>query len=139
MHDGEPVAPPNSGDLAADLRAVLSDIVDYFTDSTNDNLLRAMTAEMQYDDQLATTILDTLLRPQFDSIVARIGAEDLTTASGRPSDPVVVAELLVGPIFHRWLLRRAPLDHAYIDQLVEHVLGHAHRADDGGTSRRRTR
>ena len=34
----------------------------------------------------------------------------------------IVIELLYGPIFHRWLLRTAPLDDAYADALAAHVL-----------------
>jgi hypothetical protein len=31
-------------------------------------------------------------------------------------------ELLFGPLFHRWLLRTAPLDAAYADRVVDHAM-----------------
>jgi Tetracyclin repressor-like, C-terminal domain len=37
-------------------------------------------------------------------------------------DVDLAAELLFGPLLHRWLLRTAPLDARYADALVEHVL-----------------
>jgi AcrR family transcriptional regulator len=123
MHDGEPPPIPDTGDLAADLRSVLAETVEYFTDRANDNLLRAMTAEIQYDEDLAANVLDQLLRPQFDAIVARIRTAGLTTPTGSAVDPEIVAEELVGPIFHRWLLRRAPLNEDYVNHLVDHVIG----------------
>jgi AcrR family transcriptional regulator len=114
---------PDSGDLAADVRPVLVGVATYFTDPANDKLLRAMTAEIQYDTDLAALVLDELLRPQFDAIVARIDSAGLTTPSGSPADPQIITEQLVGPIVHRWLLRRAPLDEDYINALVDHVVG----------------
>jgi AcrR family transcriptional regulator len=123
VDDHEARTLPDTGDLAADLRPVLVETVAYFTDPTNDKLLRAMTAEIQYDTQLATAVLDGLLRPPFDAIVARIDKAGLTMPSGSGVDPEIVAEELVGPILHRWLLRRAPLDEHYVNRLVDHVIG----------------
>ena len=123
LGDGDASPLPDTGDLAADLSQVLHETVDYFQDPVNDNLLRAMTAEIQYDQHLAVDVLDKLLRPQFDAIANRIRAAGLTTPRGSPADPEIVAEQLVGPILHRWLLRRAPLDGDYIDQLIAHVIG----------------
>ena len=113
---------PDTGDLAADLRPVLVDTVTYFTDPTNDKLLRAITAEIQYDARLAAAVLDELLLPSFNAIVARIERAGLTTRTGSPADPQIAAEQLVGPILHRWLLRRAPLDESYVNDLVDHVI-----------------
>jgi AcrR family transcriptional regulator len=135
VQDPEPLTLPDTGDLAADMRSVLVETAAYFTDPTNDKLLRAMTAEGQYDTQLAASILDELFRPSFDAIVARIERAGLTTAAGSPADSVIVAEQLVGPILHRWLLRRARLDEDYINDLVDHVLG-THAAAGTGALRR---
>jgi AcrR family transcriptional regulator len=114
---------PDTGDLAADLGDALRESIRYMTDPANDNLLRAVTAEMQYDPGLADGVRDRLLAPQFDAIVNRIRRAAPVGTDGRPPDPIVTAELLVGPIFHRWLLRTGPLDSAYVDGLVDRVLG----------------
>lgn len=34
-----------------------------------------------------------------------------------------MVEMLVGPLTYRWLMRTAPLTHAYTDALVDRVLG----------------
>ena len=122
IRDDDSLTLPDTGDLAADLRPVLVETVAYFTDPTNDKLLRAITAEIQYDTRLAADVLDELLLPSFNAIVARIERAGLTTRTGSPADPQIVAEQLVGPILHRWLLRRAPLDESYINDLVDHVI-----------------
>jgi AcrR family transcriptional regulator len=120
---------PDTGDLAADLGSALRKSVSYMTDPANDNLLRAVTAEMQYDAGLAADVRDRLMRPQFDAIAERIRRAAPTGPDGRPVDPVVTAELLVGPVFHRWLLRTGPLDDGYLDCLVDQVLGHPSRTN----------
>ena len=112
----------DTADLSADVRAELREIVSYLTDTSNDNLVRALTAEMQYDRALGATVHDQLLQPQLDRLTDRIRAAAPSTPSGDDVDPEIVAEQLVGPIFHRWLLRRAPLDDAYIEGLVHHVI-----------------
>ncbi len=37
-------------------------------------------------------------------------------------DPGIVVEMLFGPLFHRWLLRTAPLDDTYADAVAAHVV-----------------
>jgi hypothetical protein len=37
-------------------------------------------------------------------------------------DADLAAELLFGPLLHRWLLRTAPLDAGFADRVVEHLL-----------------
>jgi hypothetical protein len=59
--DGDPLPIPDSGDLAADLRSVLVETVAYFTDPANDNLLRAMTAEIQYDEDYIDHLIDHVI------------------------------------------------------------------------------
>jgi hypothetical protein len=50
---------------------------------------------------------------------------------------VETVEELVGPILHRWLLRRGPLDEDYIDHLIDHVIGATNERP--GRRRRTTR
>ncbi len=39
------------------------------------------------------------------------------------TDLRLTVEMLLGPLTYRWLLRTAPLTHAYTDALVDRVLG----------------
>lgn len=112
--DGAPPL-PDTGDLAADLRTTLVETVAYLTAPGTEHLLRALTAEMQHDPVLAVAVRTQLLGPQMGTIVTRLAAAEV-------DDPELVTELLLGPIFHRWLLGTEPLDDAYVTRLVARVV-----------------
>lgn len=109
------VTVPNSGDLAVDLTALATGMIDELTDPTQERLLRAVTAELQSDDALAAQFRELLLEPQMSGISDRLRQANVST----PDD---VAELFVGPIFHRWLLRSRPFDAGWVAAHVERVL-----------------
>ena len=109
------VTVPNSGDLALDLSALATGMIDELVDPTQERLLRAVTAELQSDDALAAQYRDLLLAPQLAAI-----ADRFRQAAAR--DPEDVAELFVGPIFHRWRLRSRPFDAEWVAAHVERVM-----------------
>ncbi|ORM36756.1 TetR/AcrR family transcriptional regulator [Williamsia sp. 1135] len=101
------VAVPNTGKLAADLETLAAATIAELTDPTQEPLLRAVTAEIQADENLAAQYRDLLFRPQFSGISDRL-------REGNVSDPDAVTEVFIGPIFHRWLLRTGPFDAAWV-------------------------
>ncbi|GAB7043266.1 MULTISPECIES: TetR-like C-terminal domain-containing protein [Catenuloplanes] len=109
---------PDSGDLRADLRAVLRATVAEFADPVLSATTRALTIETLADDDLAAQVRDRLLRPQLDAV------KDRLRAGGVPPevDLDLAVELLFGPLYHRWLLRTGPLDQDYADGLVDLVM-----------------
>lgn len=109
------VVVPHSSDLSADLQALAAATIAELTDPVWGSLLRAVTAEIQTDEALADQFLDLLLRPQMSGIVDRLRA-------GNVSHPDAAAELFVGPIFHRWLLRTGPFDPMWITNHVTRTL-----------------
>ncbi|MEX0159928.1 MULTISPECIES: TetR/AcrR family transcriptional regulator [unclassified Microbacterium] len=109
------VTVPNSGDLTVDLTALATGMIDELTDPTQERLLRAVTAEVQSDEELATQFRELLLGPQLTGISDRLRQADVSFADD-------VAELFVGPIFHRWLLRSRPFDAEWVTAHVERVL-----------------
>lgn len=113
---------PDTGDVERDLKLVLRAIVAELIDPNVDKLHRAVTAEIQHDATLANELVERLLRPQIDATVQRL---EIARARGQLDarvDARLGAELLYGPIFHRWLLRTAPLTSEFADQVVEVVL-----------------
>lgn len=112
-HDA--VAVPDSGILAADLWSLATATINELTDPTHERLLRAVTAEMQSDEVLAAQFRELLLRPQLAGISNRFRKENLPN----PDD---LAELFVGPIFHRWLLRSRPFDSDWVRAHVARTL-----------------
>jgi AcrR family transcriptional regulator len=113
---------PDTGDITADLRSVLRAVVAELTEPSTDRLLRTITAEIQHDETLAAEMLDRVLRPQLTATADRIRSAQRAGQIAPSADPVLITELLYGPIFHRWLLRTAPLHEAYADQLLRQVL-----------------
>lgn len=113
---------PDTGDLPGDLRTTLRAIVAELADPATDRVDRAVAVELQADETLAGELVERLLRPQMRAIEARLerGRDAGQVAAG--ADLGLAVELLVGPPFHRWLLRTGPLTAAYADALVAGVL-----------------
>ncbi|MEU5216317.1 TetR/AcrR family transcriptional regulator [Streptomyces sp. NPDC020807] len=113
---------PDTGDLAADLRHVLRATVDELNDPTYDAPTRALAAEGTVDAELGARFTEALLEPQLQYYVRRIEAAQAAGDVDPEADPRLAAELLVGPLHHRWVHRTRPLTHAYADALVDQVL-----------------
>ncbi|HYN97854.1 MAG TPA: TetR/AcrR family transcriptional regulator [Pilimelia sp.] len=109
---------PDTGDLAADLQAVVRATVAEFADPRLSATTRAVTIETLTDDALAEQARDRLLRPQLDAVRSRLRAGQRAGQVRTDVDLDQVVELLFGPIYHRWLLRTGPLTDAYADGVV---------------------
>jgi AcrR family transcriptional regulator len=112
------LALPDTGEIERDLRTVLRAIVEELSDPQTDHLQRTITAEIQHDPALAHDLVLRLLRPQMRATADRLRAAQAAGQVGSDVDVDVGVELLFGPLFHRWLLRTAPLDAAYADHIV---------------------
>jgi AcrR family transcriptional regulator len=113
---------PDTGDIGRDLRTVLRETVEELLDPETDRLQRTITAEIQHDPALADELVARLLRPQMQATADRLRAAQEAGQLAPDIDVDLAAELLFGPLLHRWLLRTAPLDARYADALVAHVL-----------------
>ncbi|WP_235497106.1 TetR/AcrR family transcriptional regulator [Agreia sp. Leaf283] len=109
------VVVPNSGDLSSDLLALATGMIGELKDPLEEALLRALTADLQSDAVLAAQYRELLLGPQLSAISTRL-SEAGVPASGD------VAELFVGPIFYRWLLRTRPFDSEWVSAHVERII-----------------
>lgn len=116
------LALPDTGDLAADLRAVLRPTADELADAGFDNTGRGLTAEVLTDPALLRDyrerLLDPLLEVTRDRLRSAREAGDIDPAA----DLDLAVELLYGPLYYRWLHGLGPLDHAYADRLLAAVL-----------------
>ncbi len=117
------VAVPDTGDIGADLRALMRSTIAELADPATDRLQRAVTAEIQTDRDVADALVRRLLRPQLDAVAGRVRAGVVAGQVDGSVDADVAVEMLFGPVFHRWLLRTAPLDDDFADVLVAQVLG----------------
>ncbi|MFD9305235.1 TetR/AcrR family transcriptional regulator [Streptomyces sp. NPDC060048] len=114
---------PETGDLAADLKSVLRATVDEFTDERYAAPARALTAAGATDPELGARFTEQLLEPQIALYEERLRAAREAGQLAPDADLRLIVEMLVGPLTYRWLLRTAPLTHAYADALVDSVLG----------------
>ncbi|MFJ7767319.1 TetR/AcrR family transcriptional regulator [Streptomyces sp. NPDC097107] len=118
----EAYAIPDTGDLAADLKAVLRATVDELRDPKFEAPYRALAAEGVVNEQLGREFVTRLLEPSL-----QLHADRLRAAQGaghvRPDiDPRIGLELFVSPLAQRWLQHTGPISHAYTDTLVDYAL-----------------
>lgn len=84
---------------------------------------RALTAAGATDPELGARFTERLLEPQLALYEARLRTAREAGQLAPDTDLRLTVEMLVGPLTYRWLLRTAPLTHAYTDALVDRVLG----------------
>jgi AcrR family transcriptional regulator len=113
---------PESEDLAADVALLLRATARGLVDPRFDEPYRALTTEIQHDPALNRELLDRLLGPLLEATRQRVIRGQESGQIDAAIEPAIAVELLFGPVFHRWLLRTAPLDDAYADVLAEHVV-----------------
>ncbi|UFR04823.1 TetR/AcrR family transcriptional regulator [Streptomyces sp. Go40/10] len=118
----EPDAVPDTGDLAADLKAVLRATVDELLDPRFEVPARALAAEGVVNEQLGREVVSGLLEPQLQLYVARLRSAQAAGAVRADVDPRIALELFVSPLAQRWLQRTGPISYDYTDTLVEYAL-----------------
>ncbi|MGW6919130.1 TetR/AcrR family transcriptional regulator [Kitasatospora sp. NPDC054939] len=116
------LALPDTGDLAADLRAVLRPTADELADPGFNHTGRALTSEVLLDPALLREYRERLLDPLLDVTRDRLRAAREAGAIAADADLDLAVELLYGPLYYRWLHGLGPLDHAYADRLLDAVL-----------------
>lgn len=116
---------PDTGDLAADLKLVLRATADQFNDEKYAAPTRALTAAGATDPELGARFTEQLLEPQLALYEDRLRAAREAGQLAEGADLRLMTEMLLGPLTYRWLLRTAPLTHAFTDALVDAVLGGA--------------
>ncbi|CAL9313961.1 TetR/AcrR family transcriptional regulator [Streptomyces sp. SudanB182_2057] len=113
---------PDTGDLAADLKAVLRATVDELLDPRFDAPARALTAEGVVNEQLGRVFVSRLLEPQLQLYVARLCSAQDAGQVRREVDPRIALELFVSPLAQRWLQHTGPITYDYTDTLVDYAL-----------------
>ncbi|MFF1447102.1 TetR/AcrR family transcriptional regulator [Streptomyces sp. NPDC058274] len=113
---------PDTGDLEADLKAVLRATVDELIDPKFEIPSRALAAEGVVNEQVGEEFVSKLLEPQLQLYVKRLRSAQ-ESGEVRPGiDPRIALELFVSPLAQRWLQRTGPISYAYTDALVEYAL-----------------
>jgi AcrR family transcriptional regulator len=117
-----PPALPDTGDLDADLRLVVRAIAAELADTRLSATTRALTIETLSSDDFAERMRDLLLRPQLDTVKERLRSARAAGQVRVDVDLDLAVELLIGPMYHRWMMRTGPLTDDYADALVDLAL-----------------
>ncbi|MFE2411914.1 TetR/AcrR family transcriptional regulator [Kitasatospora sp. NPDC059408] len=113
---------PDTGDLRADLRAVLRPSSDRLTDPAFDPTARVLIAEIVTDPALHGEYRTRLLDPLLEVTRRRFRSAREAGQIAPDTDLDLAVELFYGPLHYRWMFRLGPLTHDHADQLVEAVL-----------------
>ncbi|MEU7313242.1 TetR/AcrR family transcriptional regulator [Streptomyces sp. NPDC007083] len=122
VHTEEHGGLPDTGDLEADLKAVLRATADEFSDAGFEAPYRALAVASAADPELAEQFAVRLQEPGRKLYAERLRAAQRAGQIDPAVDPDLAVELLLGPFQQRWLNRTGPLTHEFTDRLVELVL-----------------
>ncbi|MFC9910961.1 TetR/AcrR family transcriptional regulator [Streptomyces sp. NPDC059862] len=113
---------PDTGDLAADLKAVLRATVDELLDPRFEVPSRALAAEGLVNEQLGREFVAKLLEPSLQLYVQRLRSAQKAGDVRPEVDPRIALELFVSPLAQRWLQHTGPISYEYTDTLVDYAL-----------------
>jgi AcrR family transcriptional regulator len=120
--DGYGEGVPDTGDLAADLKAVLRATADEFNDPAFQAPYRALAVAGANDEELSRTFVSRLLEPGIRVYTDRVRAAQEAGEVAADVDPRIAAEMVLSPFSQRWLMRTGELTYEFVDTLVDLAL-----------------
>ncbi|TDD23868.1 TetR/AcrR family transcriptional regulator [Nonomuraea diastatica] len=120
--DGGESALPDTGDLEADLKAVLRATVEELNDPRYDEPMRALNTEITHDPALAALYAERLDGPMRELKKGRLRSAQRAGHLAEDLDLDVAVDLIWGPLLNRWLRRAGGLTPGYADSVVETAL-----------------
>jgi AcrR family transcriptional regulator len=116
------MALPDTGDIEADLKAVMRATAAEFTDPAFEAPIRALNLEIVGDPELAAQYREKLAGPVDEAKKERLRSAQRAGQIAEDADLDLALELLYAPLYQRWLLRAGPITPEYADALVDHLL-----------------
>jgi AcrR family transcriptional regulator len=116
---------PDTGDLVADMRATITDVVRFQSNPSLGPPLAALIAEAQQDPGIGPMLLERFFEPRRAPIAERLRRAQEAGHLPATLDVEAVLEVIFGALFHRLLLRSGPLDAEYAAFVVDVVLAGA--------------
>jgi AcrR family transcriptional regulator len=111
---------PDTGTLAGDLAEVLRHSVESLGGEPG-KVLRGLVGEIFKSPELAALARNRLGDPGGE-IIGTILARATARGEVPPLDPALARNLIAGPVFHQFLMDRAPLTAAMVDDLVPMIV-----------------
>lgn len=131
---GDEAALPDTGDLRADLVAVLQATVAELRDPTFAVPLRALTVAVLEDPELAAEYEHRLDAPMREMKKARLRAAQSAGQLPDDLDLDVAVDMLFAPVAQKWSTAGEPPSDGYVRTLVETVLSGLTRPSEGDWS-----
>jgi AcrR family transcriptional regulator len=121
---GRDVAMPDTGSVRTDLRALMHFVVGNLTSPVGLGLARTLLTEAPRSPELRT-LAQRFWAERFGLVgaIIRRGVERGELAAG--TDPDLLVEALIGPLYLRTLVTLAPLDSAFADRVLDFALAAA--------------
>jgi AcrR family transcriptional regulator len=116
---------PDTGDLARDMREQVGRLAHAFADTRLGRTMRTLIAEGQHDPALAEAYRERWLGPRRSVATAALARAVERGELDPRTDCDRVLDALYGPVYYRLLLGHQPVDDAFLDWLVAHVLERA--------------
>ncbi|MER8222764.1 TetR/AcrR family transcriptional regulator [Streptomyces sp. NPDC094143] len=113
---------PDTGDVAADIKAVLRATVDELRDPRFEAPSRALAAEGVVDEQLGRELVAKLMQPSLDLYMDRLRAAQAAGQVREGLDLRIALEFFISPLAQRWLQHTGPISYEYTDTLVDYAL-----------------
>ena len=113
---------PDTGDVAADLRAIVATAVRFHADPEFGPHLAALIAETQQDPALAPALLERFVRPRRAAVLQVLRRAQASGQLPASLDAEAFLEIVFGALYHRLLLGSGPLDAAYASFVADVVL-----------------
>jgi AcrR family transcriptional regulator len=113
---------PDTGDLAADLHAQLSGLIDVLTTSSTRSAFIGVLTEAQHDADLAGQLHRRWISPRIDQFHERLRKAVRQGDLPPGTDLDVLMDLVYGPIFHRLMVHLPLPDRAYLRKVLDTVL-----------------
>ncbi|CCH35691.1 TetR/AcrR family transcriptional regulator [Actinosynnema sp. NPDC047251] len=104
------------GDLGDDLKAELRDAIGELVERRFDQVCRVLVHEARTD------LVTLLLTPRRVVMEQRLATAQRAGEIRGDVDVPAAVELLLGPVYHRWLLRTGPLTGTFSDTVVDLTL-----------------
>jgi AcrR family transcriptional regulator len=120
--EGEPPVLPDTGDLEADLTAVLRATVEELNDPRYEPPMRALATEIAHDPDLAAAYAERLDGPLKQAKRRRLLSAQQSGQLVEDVDLDVAVDMIWGPVLNRWLYRSGPLTAEYTDRVVATAL-----------------
>lgn len=115
-------AAPETGNALADLRAHVHKAAAIYRGRAG-QLLRELIALGQEDAETSRVLRTEFVAPRYRKAIGLLERAREAGELAPGVDIEVLADALWGPIFHRLLVSRMPIDRAYVERLLDLVLG----------------